>query len=92
MSEHNFPRLFSPPIIEHYKDTQDDITLSTLTNIIQKQQDIINTQGKLITKHETDINSLHTSLQEIKHLLNGRQFMRRGLSFESDNTPIDLTD
>lgn len=89
MSEHNFPRLFTPPILTQYSD---ELTIIDLNSIIKKQQTIIDTQGKLIIKHEADINSLHTSLQEIKHILNGRQFMKRGLSFESDNPPIDLTD
>lgn len=89
MSEHNFPRLFTPPILTQYSD---ELTIIDLNSIIKKQQTIIDAQGKLIIKHEADINSLHTSLQEIKHILNGRQFMKRGLSFESDNPPIDLTD
>lgn len=89
MSEHNFPRLFTPPILTQYSD---ELTMFDLNAIIKKQQTIIDAQGKLIIKHEADINSLHTSLQEIKHILNGRQFIKRGLSYESDEQHIEITD
>lgn len=85
MSEHNTPRLFTPPILENYTDNvnNNDLTIPMLRSIIKKQQDIIDTQSIIINKHDTEINNLKTSLDEITLLLKGRQFMNRSLSFES---------
>ena len=77
INEH-IPRLFTPPILENYTNTNNnnDLTILMLRSIIKKQQDIID-------KHDTEINNLKTSLDEITLLLKGRQFMNRSLSFES---------
>ena len=84
MSEHNTPRLFTPPILENYIDNRDELTLPVLKAIIKKQQDIIDT-------HDVEIESMKTSLQEIRLILNGRQFMNRSVSFESNEQGVEHT-
>ena len=91
MSEHNTPRLFTPHILENYVDNNDDLTLPILKAVIKKQQDIIDKQGKIINNHDVEIEIMKTSLQEIRLLLNGRQFMNRSVSFESHEQDVELT-
>tara|TARA_B110000879_G_C11148614_1_gene503537 strand:+ start:818 stop:1075 length:258 start_codon:yes stop_codon:yes gene_type:complete len=82
MSEHDLPRLFTPDILHRYMNANDELSLPVLKTIIKKQQDIIDKQGKRINTHDVEIEVLTTSLQEIRLILNGRQFMNRSLSFE----------
>ena len=82
MSEHNLPRLFTPDILHRYMNANDELSLPVLKTIIKKQQDIIDKQGKRINTHDVEIEVLKTSLQEIRLILNGRQFMNRSVSFE----------
>lgn len=89
MSEHNIPRLFTPDILHRYMNANDDISLPVLKTIIKRQQDIIAKQGELINKHDVEIEGLKTSLQEIRLLLNGRQFMNRSVSFEYIEEPTE---
>ena len=84
MSEHNTPRLFTPPILENYIDNKDELTLPVLKAIIKKQQDIID-------NHDVEIEIMKTSLQEIRHILNGRQFVNRSISFESTDPDVEET-
>ena len=84
MSEHNIPRLFTPPIIENYTDSNNDLTLPILKSVIKKQQDIID-------RHDVELDILKTSLQEIRLILNGRQFMNRSVSFESNEPDVEST-
>ena len=91
MPEHNIPRLFTPPIIENYTDSINDLTLPTLKAIIKKQQDIIDNQCKIINRHDVELDILKTSLQEIRLILNGRQFMNRSVSFESNEPDVEST-
>ena len=91
MSEHVLPRLFTPPILQRYVDTQSDLTLPILKAFIKKQQDMIDNQGKIINNHDVEIEIMKTSLQEIRLLLNGRQFMNRSVSFESNEQDVELT-
>lgn len=90
MNEHNIPRLFTPPILENHTNNN-DITFPMLKTIIKKQQDIIDNQCKILNKHDIEIDNLKTSLQEIKHILNGRQFIHRSVSFESNGPDIEET-
>ena len=87
MSEHNLPRLFTPDILHRYMNANDELSLPVLKTIIKKQQDIIDKQGKRINTHDVEIEVLKTSLQEIRLILNGRQFMNRRLSFEYTEEP-----
>jgi hypothetical protein len=82
MSEHNLPRLFTPDILHRYMNANDELSLPVLKTIIKKQQDIIDKQDKRINTHDVEIEVLKTSLQEIRLILNGRQFMNRSVSFE----------
>ena len=91
MSEHNLPRLFTPNVSQRYMNTQDDLTLPTLKAIIKKQQDIIDNQCKIINRHDVELDILNTSLQEIRLILNGRQFMNRSVSFESNEPVVEST-
>ena len=88
MSEHNLPRLFTPDVLQRYMQANDDISLPVLKTIIKKQQEIIDKQGTLISKHDSEIESLKTSLQDIRLILNGRQFMNRSVSFEYIEEPV----
>jgi len=87
MSEHNLPRLFTPDILHRYMNANDELSLPVLKTIIKKQQDIIDKQGKRINTHDVEIEVLKTSLQEIRLILNGRQFINRSLSFEYTEEP-----
>ena len=91
MSEHNLPRLFTPDVLQRYMNANDDISLPVLKTIIKKQQDIIDKQGELINKHNVEIEVLKTSLQEVRLILNGRQFMNRSVSFESNEPVVEST-
>ena len=91
MSEHNLPRLFTPNVLQRYTNTQDDLTLPALKAIIKKQQDIIDNQCKIINRHDVELDILKTSLQEIRLILNGRQFMNRSMSFESNEPYVEST-
>ena len=82
MSEHDLPRLFTPDILHRYMNANDELSLPVLKTIIKKQQDIIDKQDKRINTHDVEIEVLKTSLQEIRLILNGRQFMNRSVSFE----------
>ena len=82
--EHNIPRLFTPPIIENYTDSNNDLTLPILKSVIKKLQDIID-------RHDVELDILKTSLQEIRLILNGRQFMNRSVSFESNEPDVEST-
>jgi hypothetical protein len=82
--EHNIPRLFTPPIIENYTDINNELTLPILKSVIKKQQDIID-------RHDVELDILKTSLQEIRLILNGRQFMNRSVSFESNEPEVEST-
>jgi hypothetical protein len=42
-----------------------------------------NTQDNLITDLQTRVNKLEQELLEIRHLLSGRQFLQRSLSYEN---------
>lgn len=84
MSEHNTPRLFTPPILENYVDNNHDLSLPVLKSIIKKQQEIID-------NHDVEIEIMKTSLQEIRHILNGRQFINRSVSFESNEQGVEHT-
>ena len=83
MSEPTLPRLFTPTILYQYMDGNEELTLPMLQTIIHKQQDIIDKQCKIITSHGDEIDTLIATLSEIMHILNGRQFMNRSVSFES---------
>ena len=87
MSEHNLPRLFTPNLLQRYMNSNDDISIPVLKTIIKKQQEIIDKQGTLISKHDSEIEVLKTSLQELRLILNGRQFMNRSVSFEYIEEP-----
>tara|TARA_B110000285_G_C15037783_1_gene570248 strand:- start:143 stop:346 length:204 start_codon:yes stop_codon:yes gene_type:complete len=63
-------------------NANDELSLPVLKTIIKKQQDIIDKQDKRINTHDVEIEVLKTSLQEIRLILNGRQFINRSLSFE----------
>ena len=89
MSEYNLPRLFTPDILQRYMNANDEVSLPVLKTIIKKQQDIIDNQGKIINRHEAEIEGLKTSLQEIRLILNGRQFMNRSISFEYTEEPTE---
>jgi hypothetical protein len=91
MSEHNTPRIFKTPILENYVDNNDDLTLPVLKSIIKKQQDIIDKQCKIINRHDVEIEIMKTSLQEFRLILNGRQFMNRSVSFESNDQGVEHT-
>ena len=91
MSEHNTPRIFKTVVLDNYVDDKDDLTLPVLKSIINKQQDIINKQGKIINTHDVEIEIMKTSLQEIRHILNGRQFINRSVSFESNEQGVEHT-
>jgi len=90
MSEY-IPRLCVPPVLEYYADKKDELTLPVLKAIIKKQQDIIDKQCKIINRHDVEIDILKTSLQEVRLILNGRQFMNRSVSFESNDRYAELT-
>ena len=89
MSEHNLPRLFTPDLLQRYMNSNDDISIPVLKTIIKKQQEIIDKQGTLISKHDSEIEVLKTSLQEVRLILNGRQFMNRSVSFEYIEEPTE---
>jgi len=86
MSEHIetfYPRLFTPPIIQ--TDYNKNFNTSMVTTYLEKQQDIIDRQAIIIKEHENEINNLKIEISEIKHLLHGRQFMKRSVSFENND-------
>ena len=87
MSEHDLPRLFTPDILHRYMNANDELSLPVLKTIIKKQQDIIDKQGKRINTHDVEIEVLKTSLQEIRLILNGRQFINISLSLEYTEEP-----
>jgi len=89
MSEHNLPRLFTPNLLQRYMNSNDDISIPVLKTIIKKQQEIIDKQCTLISKHDSEIEVLKTSLQEVRLILNGRQFMNRSVSFEYIEEPTE---
>jgi len=70
-------------------NANDELSLPVLKTIIKKQQDIIDKQGKRINTHDVEIEVLKTSLQEIRLILNGRQFMNRSVSFEYTEYPTE---
>ena len=78
------PRLFTPSIIHRTANIHNDFAVPVLKSILANQQGIIDKQGKIINDHEREIQDLKTSLSEIRHLLQGRQFMNRSVSFEQD--------
>lgn len=87
MSEHiepYFPRLFTPPIIQDISE-YNNLDTSMLKTYIKKQQDIIDRQAIIIKEYENEINNLKIDVSEIKHLLRGRQFMTRSVSFENND-------
>lgn len=87
---HNhFPRLLTPSSIQRTLNLNTGDSLPMLKNIIITQQGSIDKQNTIINEHEKEIQTLKTSLSEIKHLLQGRQFINRSVSFEGENE-IDL--
>ncbi len=65
---------------------RDENSYST-TRLYAKLEQLMNrnqTQDNLITDLQTRVNKLEQELLEIRHLLSGRQFLQRSLSYEND--------
>lgn len=80
MDVNTVPRLFSPPITINREESF-DYTLVILKNVINKQQDIIDKQEKMVLDHETRIKELQNNVSNLEQIIKGRQFMR-SVSFE----------
>lgn len=80
MDVNTVPRLFSPPITINREESF-DYTLVMLKNVINKQQDIIDKQEKMVLDHETRIKELQNNVSNLEQIIKGRQFMR-SVSFE----------
>jgi predicted nucleic acid-binding Zn-ribbon protein len=64
---------------------RDENSYST-TRLYAKLEQLMNrnqTQDNLITDLQTRVNKLEQELLEIRHLLSGRQFLQRSLSYEN---------
>tara|TARA_B110000285_G_scaffold146874_1_gene163923 strand:+ start:1386 stop:1631 length:246 start_codon:yes stop_codon:yes gene_type:complete len=76
------PRFFETSIITNVKNEQVDIVIPHLKSIANKHEVIITQQQLTIHKHEKEIEELRKSLGDIQRILNGRQSMCRGMSYE----------
>lgn len=64
---------------------RDENSYST-TRLYAKLEQLMNrndTQDNIITDLQTRVNKLEQELLEIRHLLSGRQFLQRSLSYEN---------
>jgi hypothetical protein len=64
---------------------RDENSYST-TRLYAKLEQLMNrnqTQDNVITDLQTRVNKLEQELLEIRHLLSGRQFLQRSLSYEN---------
>lgn len=78
----DLPRFFETSIITNSENEQADVVIPHLKSIANKHEVIITQQQLTIHKHEHEIEELRKSLHDIHRILNGRQSMCRGMSYE----------
>ena len=78
----DLPRFFETSIIVNSTSEQIDVVIPHLKSIANKHQNLIEQQDILIRQHETEIKELRQSLADIHRILNGRQSICRGMSYE----------
>ncbi len=76
------PRFFETSVITNSENEQVDVVIPHLKSIANKHEVIITQQQLTIRKHEHEIEELRKSLHDIHRILNGRQSMCRGMSYE----------